>query len=171
MKHISFFLLLSVVCCLTFLLTGCSDKIKLGGTTDGITYRFAAKSDLPQICECAADAEKNFVKYYREEKHYTENTNVPVIIALDKTEVAGALIVSIENEGKGIGSVGCTATKHSHRGKGIATNMICLGTKHLKDLGLSKAFLGYTYTGILNMYSRAGYQVCTEYYMGEKAVT
>ena len=54
--------------------------------------------------------------------------------------------------------------------KGIVTNMIKLGTKHLKDLGLRKAFLSYTYTDIINMYGRAGYKVSMEYYMGEKAI-
>jgi predicted acetyltransferase len=64
----------------------------------------------------------------------------------------GALIVSIEKECKSMGSVGCTATVHKYRNKGIATNMILLGTKYLKDIGLRKAFLGYTYTYIINMY-------------------
>lgn len=159
--------------------TGCFDmsmnlkdfvwnKAKIGDTIDGITYRFATKEDIPQISECVADAQKDFVQYYQEEKHYTKNTNVPVIIALDKNKVVGALIVSIETEGKDLGSVGCTATIHSHRGKGIATNMVCLGTKYLKEIGLGKAFLGYTYTDIVKMYARAGYQVCMEYFMAEK---
>jgi RimJ/RimL family protein N-acetyltransferase len=55
-----------------------------------------------------------------------------------------------------------------HQGKGIATTMVRLGTKYLKDIGLSHAFLGYTYTDILAMYRRAGYEVCMEYFMGEK---
>lgn len=159
--------------------TGCFDmsmnlkdfvwnKAKIGETIDGIIYRFATKEDIPQISECVSDTQKDFVQYYQEEKHYTKNTNVPVIIALDKNKVVGALIVSIETEGKDLGSVGCTATIHSHRGKGIATNMVCLGTKYLKEIGLGKAFLGYTYTDIVKMYARAGYQVCMEYFMAEK---
>lgn len=146
------------------------DKAKIGDIIDGITYRFATKKDITQISECVADAQKDFVKYYQDEKHYKNNTKVPVIIALDKNEVVGALIVSIETEGKGFGSVGCTVTKHSHRGKGIATNMVCLGTKHLKEIGLNKSFLGYTYTEIVKMYARAGYKVCMEYFMGEKEI-
>ena len=83
-------------------------------------------------------------------------------------EIAGALHVCREIEGKGVGSVGCTVTMRRHQGKGIATAMVRLGTRHLKDTGLSQAFLGYTYTDIVGMYGRAGYRVCMEYFMAEK---
>jgi ribosomal protein S18 acetylase RimI-like enzyme len=140
----------------------------IGDTINGITYRWATEDDICNIVKCVTDAEESFVKYYKNETLYEEGTKTPVIIAVKGNEVLGTLIVNVETEGKGIGSIGCTATVHKHRNKGIATNMVNLGTKYLKDMDLRIAFLGYTYTDIVNMYGRAGYKVCMEYYMGEK---
>ena len=74
----------------------------------------------------------------------------------------------LEVEGEGRGSVGCTATRTDARGQGIATNMVRLGTRFLKDSGMKEAFLGYTYTDIVRMYARAGYSVCQRYFMAVK---
>ena len=135
----------------------------VGDTIDEITYRWAVPNDIDNIVKCVSDAAENFVRYYKE-------TQMPVLIAVKDNEVLGTLIVSIEAEGKDIGSVGCTATAIKYRNKGIATNLVRLGTKYLKDIGLYKACLGYTYTQILNMYGRVGYKISMEYFMGEKSV-
>lgn len=142
----------------------------IGDTINEITYRWATISDLDNIEKCVSDAQESFVSYYQNKKLYEKNTKTPVLIAIKDDEVLGTLMVCIETEGRDRGSVGCTTTVHKHRGKGIASNMVKLGTKHLKDVGLSKAFLGYTYTDIVNLYGRAGYNVCMEYYMGEKSL-
>jgi ribosomal protein S18 acetylase RimI-like enzyme len=133
----------------------------VGDTIDGIEYRWATEGDLPLIAPCIADAAPDFVPHYRELKN-------PTIIAVKDGEVVGALMVFIEADGHGVGSVGCTVTKKAHQGKGIATSMVQIGTKHLKQEGFKTAFLGYTYTDIVKMYARAGYTVCMEYFMGEK---
>ncbi len=142
----------------------------IGDTINGITYRWAAADDIDNIVKCVSDAEEDFVQYYKDKSIYEKDTGTLVLIAEKDSEVLGTLMVSIEAEGKGMGSVGCTATAHKARNKGIATNMVILGTKYLKDIGLSKAVLGYTYTDIVNMYGRAGYKISMEYYMGEKAM-
>lgn len=142
----------------------------IGDTINEITYRWATIDDIDNVLECVSDAEEDFVQYYNNKNLYEKCTNTSVLIAEKNNEVLGTIMVSIETEGKDVGSVGCTTTIHKCRNKGIATNMIKLGTKHLKDIGLSKATLGYTYTDILKMYARAGYKVSMEYYMGEKAV-
>ncbi len=142
----------------------------IGDTINGITYRWATEKDIGNIVKCVTDAEESFVTYYKDEKLYEEGTETSVIIAVNGKEVWGTLIVNIETEGKGIGSIGCTATVNKHRNKGIATNLVKLGTKHIKDMNLNIAFLSYTYTDIVNLYKRAGYKVCMEYYMGEKSL-
>lgn len=142
----------------------------IGDTINDITYRWATIDDIDKVVTCVADAEKGFVPYYGNRELYEKGTDTLVLIAVKDNEVAGALIVGAESEGKVMGTVGCTATAHKYRNMGIATNMVRLGTKYLKDIGLSKAFLEYTYTEIVHMYGRAGYQVCMEYYMGEKVV-
>jgi ribosomal protein S18 acetylase RimI-like enzyme len=133
----------------------------VGDTIDGVEYRWATEGDMGQIIRCVADAEENFVQYYKSD-------DTPVIVAVKDGEVVGTLMVGVDGEGEGIGSVGCTTTMKKYRGRGIATNMVRLGTKHLREAGLPKAFLGYTYTEIVNMYGRAGYEICMEYFMGEK---
>lgn len=142
----------------------------IGDEINNIMYRWASIDDLDNIVKCVSDADENFVQYYQDKRLYEKGTDTPVLIAEKDNEILGTLMISIEVEDKNLGSVGCTTTVHKHRNKGIATNMVKLGTKYLKDIGLSKAFLGYTYTSIVNMYSRAGYKVSMEYFMGEKTV-
>ena len=78
----------------------------------------------------------------------------------------GALLV--ERETDTIGSVGCTATLPAYRGRGIATALVRLGTRVLRQRGFARAFVGYTYTGVLGVYGRAGYTVCARYMMAVK---
>ena len=144
------------------------EPVHVGDTVNGITYRMAQLEDLPGIEICVQDAEEGFLSYYQETQHYAEGTRAPVLVAVRDGEVLGTLIVSLEVEGKGLGSVGCTATRTDARGRGIATRMVQAGTQYLKDAGMERAFLGYTYTNILGMYARAGYKVCQEYFMAEK---
>ncbi len=147
------------------------NEYAVGDIINGINYRWAGIKDLDSIIICVSAAEADFVRYYNDEWLYNESTNTPVLIAEKDGEVQGAIIVSIETDGKGIGSVGCTATAPRYRNKGIATNLVKLSTGYLKQIGLDKAWLGYTYTDILGLYGRAGYKVSMEYFMGEKIHT
>ena len=140
----------------------------IGDTIDGITYRFANSSDIPKILECTDDAEQSFSKYYKNEKLYDEETKQVVLIATCNNEVCGTLIISIETEAPGLGSVGCTTVSHKYRGKHIGVNMVVLGTKYLKSLGLKNGYLGYTYSGLDKMYGYAGYKICVYYAMAQK---
>ncbi len=145
-----------------------ADAARVGDTVDGILYRFASADDIPEIKKCTDDAHEAFTKYYTDETKYTGEFGERVLIALDGKEVCGTLIVSAETEGKGIGSVGCTTVRHSHRGRHIAVNMVKIGTGFLKESGLTDAYLGYTYTGLEKMYGYSGYKICTYYMMAQK---
>lgn len=141
---------------------------QVGDTVNGVLYRWGTKEDIPRIAECVRDAEEDFVQYYVDAKKYEEGNDQRILIAELGDVVCGALIVSVETEGKGLGSVGCTATATAYQGRGIASTMVMLGTHYLKQCGMERAFLGYTYTDILRMYGRSGYEVCMEYMMAEK---
>ena len=145
-------------------------EFSIGDTENGYTYRWAELEDIPAIADCVNTAEENFTKYYRNEALYDPKSSQRVLIAVDDELVSGALSVSAETEAAGIGSVGCTATRADHQGRGIATTMVKLGTKYLHDIGLPTAFLGYTYTDIVSMYGRAGYEVCRKYMMAVKTL-
>ncbi len=144
------------------------NEYSAGDTINGITYRWADINDLSGIMNCLSDNEEDFTAYYKNEKLYEKDANTLVLLAENHDEVMGTLFVGIETECKNMGSIGLTATARKHRNKGIATNMVKLGTKYLKDKGLEKAHLSYTYTDLVNLYGRAGYKICMEYFMGEK---
>lgn len=148
----------------------CADAACVGDTVDGITYRFASADDLPEIKKCTDDAHENFTKYYLDEAKYTGERGERVLIALDGTQVCGTLIICAETEGKGIGSVGCTTVHHDWRGRYIAVNMVKIGTGYLKEIGLTDAYLGYTYTGLDRLYGYSGYKICTYYMMAKKTL-
>lgn len=140
----------------------------LGDTVNDITYRLATIKDLEEIKKCTDDACEEFTEYYMNVNLYNKDNSQIVLVAEDNGEICGTLIISKETEAPNTGSVGCTTTKHNHRGKGIATTMVQIGTKYLKDLGYKYGHLGYTYTGLDKMYGKAGYKVTTKYFMAEK---
>ena len=139
----------------------------VGDAIDGVTYKWATPEYLEQVVLCVADAEAKFVPIYQNKEYYHEGTIRPILIAITDGEVAGAVLLYVGST-EDMGSVGAVATAHKYRNRGIATNMVLIGTRHLKDVGLSRATLGYTYTQIVHMYGRAGYKVSQEYFMGEK---
>lgn len=143
-------------------------EYNLGDTINGITYRLATINDLKEIKNCTDDAHESFTKYYMNPDLYNIDNNQIVLVAEDNGEICGTLIISKETEAPNTGSVGCTTTKHNHQGRGIATTMVQIGTKYLKDLGYKYGHLGYTYTGLDKMYGEAGYKVTTKYFMAEK---
>ena len=142
----------------------------IGDKINGITYRWANMEDLVKIKECTDDAYSDFTQYYMNEELYKEKSNQRVLIATNNNKVLGTLIVSIEIEGKNLGSVGCTAVSHEHRGKHIASNLVVLGTKYLQSIGLQNGYLGYTYSGLDKLYGYAGYKICVYYYMAKKEI-
>ena len=111
----------------------------------------------------------DFTPYYRDEALYGASPSRRVTLAEADGLAVGALIVSFETEGKGLGSVGCTAVREAYRGRRIAVNLVSIATGQLKAAGLKDAFLGYTYSGLDYMYGLAGYKICAYYMMAKKA--
>lgn len=140
----------------------------LGDTLDGVTYRWAREEDREAVVGCVERAYPEFAGYYRDRAQYDGAGPERVLMAAADGAVCGALLVGCETEAKGVGSVGCTVTAEEYRCRGIATRMVRLGTGYLRAQGLARGFLGYTYTDIVPMYARSGYQVCKKYLMGKK---
>lgn len=143
----------------------------IGDTVDGITYRWATPDDTERIYSCTNDAFEEFTQWYRNEALYGGNSNEKVLIATDHNEVVGTLIVCLEAEGENLGSVGCTAVRRDFQGKHIATNLVILGTKYLKDAGMKEAYLSYTYSGLDRLYGYAGYKISVYYMMARKSLS
>lgn len=147
------------------------DGSALGDTLDGVLYRWAGEEDREAVVDCVERAYPEFAEYYRDRALYDGAGPERVLLAACGGTVCGALMVGCETEAKGMGSVGCTVTAQEYRGRGIATRMVRLGTGYLKDQGLARGFLGYTYTDIVPMYARSGYQICQKYLMGKKKLS
>lgn len=140
----------------------------VGDTVGGIVYRWADARDYEDVTECVDSTYPEFTQFYQNRDLYGNSQANKILIAVSEHEVCGALMVSNQAEAKDVGSVGCTVTRKEYQGRGIATNMVKLGTGYLKSLGLSRGFLGYTYTDIIPMYARSGYHVSMKYFMGKK---
>ena len=138
------------------------------GGVDGVTFRRAKIADLDSVVECALDAEAGFAKYYRNPALYESGSPSHVMMAEADGMAVGAVIV--ENGDDGTGSVGCTAVRNAWQGRKIATNLVIHGTNSLKATGARRSFIGYTYSGLDNLYGRAGYRICTYYLMAKKAL-
>ena len=147
-----------------------NDKYNVGDMVEGICYRFATEEDAEYVYACTDMAYEEFTQYYKNEELYRGGgkQNPKVLIATDGDEVVGTLFLNLETEGEGLGSVGCTTVKPSHQGRHIGVNMVTIGTKYLKDVGMREAYLGYTYSGLDHMYGYAGYKVCIYYMMAKK---
>ncbi len=143
-------------------------ELKLGDTVNGLTYRFATPDDKSAVLDCVKDAHIGFLPYYTSDELYDPDNEEHILIALDGDIVCGTLLVECYD--KALGSVGCTATRHAYRGRGVATTMVKIGTKFLADEGFESAWLGFTYTGIIPMYGKSGYSVFMKYFMGEKTL-
>lgn len=137
--------------------------------TDEITFRYASADDIPAVCKCVQSAHEPFVKYYRDPAMY-ETENRRVLIAEYDSTVTGALMVCTETEGAGLGSVGCTAVHRDWQGRKIATDLVIRGTHALRNSGMDRAYLGYTYTGLDKLYGTAGYRICCYYMMAGKVL-
>ena len=150
------------------------DEYSIGDTINNVYYRWGNISDLEEIIECADDAckyqDEKFSKYYNNKDLYNENSNQKVLVAIKNNKIVGTLIVSIEIEGKDLGCVGCTCVSYKETHQRIGTNLVKIGTKYLKDIGLKNASLSYTYSGLDKLYGASGYEISTYYFMGEKKI-
>lgn len=145
----------------------CYVEHRIGDSVDGICYEMAQASDIPAIVECIREAEEGFVPFYADSACY-EGESGGVLIAREGDAVCGALMVDCETAGRPIGSIGCTAVSPRYRRRGIATMLVLLATRYLKEQGLTRSMLEYTYTGLDRLYGAAGYRISMKYFMAEK---
>ena len=141
----------------------------MGGEADGVAYRWALPEEREAVVDCVRDAWSDFAQYYDDESLYLPGSRQRAMLAMAGDTVAGSLLVSLETEGVGVGSVGCTAVRPAYQGRHIAVQMVQAATAYLKDAGMTDAFLGYTYSGLDHMYGYAGYKICTYYMMAKKS--
>lgn len=148
----------------TLEISGCG----LGDTIEGVLYRWAEPEDLPQVLTCVEEGEAGFTEFYRPDSLYREGGAQRALLAVTEKSVCGGILVGLETDGPQTGSLGCTVVSPPYRGRHIGVNLTLLGTKFLKDAGLKKGFIGYTYSGLQRLYGQAGYKISSYYYMASK---
>lgn len=141
---------------------------EIGATVDGVQYRFAVPAEMEAVLTCTDAAYPGFTPFYKDHAQYTPASPERVLIAWEHGRVVGTLLVGMETEGSGRGSVGCTTVLPEARGRHIGVNMVRIGTRYLRDAGMQEGFLGYTYSGLDRMYGYAGYRICVYYMMAQK---
>ena len=146
------------------------EEHSIGDAIDGICYRFATIEDREGVSACTDVACEDFTRWYRDEFLYTANESSRALVAVADGKVVGTLIVDT-NHTRGLGSVGCTAVHPDYRGRHIAVNMVTLGTKYLRDVGMKEAYLSYTYSGLDHMYGYAGYKIFVYFMMAKKKLS
>ena len=146
------------------------EEHSVGDTIDGVCYRLATIEDRKNVSTCTNEACEEFTRWYQDEFLYTGNGSSRVIVAVADGKVVGTLMVDTNHE-SGLGSVGCTTVHPDFQGRHIAVNMVTLGTKYLKDVGMKEAYLSYTYSGLDHMYGYAGYKIFVYFMMAKKQLS
>jgi GNAT superfamily N-acetyltransferase len=148
------------------------DEHKTGDTIDGVLYRFAVKDDIEGIVKCCEAGASYFSRFYQGEERYKPESLSKAIVAVENGEIAAAVMIGPDGTKESLGTLGCTVTAPKFRGRGLASTLVKLGTRYMKEeLGVKEAWLAFTHTGIANVYYRSGYKILMEYYMGEKVLT
>ncbi|MCC8138097.1 MAG: GNAT family N-acetyltransferase [Clostridiales bacterium] len=142
--------------------------ISTGDTVNEILYRIAGIEDINAVLNCVENAEPGFVPYYRNEELFRDDSPECVLMAGNGNEVYGALIIELEAQLPGTGSIGCTSVRKDMRHRGIAGNMVRAAADYLKKAGMKRGYLSYTYTGLEKLYGVAGFRVTTRYLMTER---
>ena len=142
----------------------------IGDTLGDITYRWATPDDLAGISACTDAAQQSFTALYQSPDLYDPASPRKVLLAQSPKRICGVLQVADSVEAPLLGSIGCTAVHPDDQGRHIAVNLVMLGTGYLRSLGLPRAYLGYTYSGLEYLYGKAGYRICCYYAMAEKSL-
>ncbi len=139
-------------------------SVCVGDTCDGVTYRFASCSDKQGVIDCCKAGAEYFTGFYENDELYLLGDE-RVFVAEENGKIIGNLLVSTYDE---TGTIGCVTVAPEARGKKVGSRMSIAATSYIKEKGLMRAFLSYTYSGLDRMYGAAGYGVCVYYYMAQK---
>ncbi len=98
--------------------------------------------------------------------------NAPVFAAWRNENLAGFLLLDDHADvpycpfDARVGTIGCVGVLRDYRKQGIGLRMVDAATRELIARGCAWAHIGYTH--LSHWYGRIGYQVCMEFWMGEK---
>lgn len=159
--------------CAEFGRQSCADGATLDGAADsdeapaGVELRWAEARDRAATLECARAAHAPFERYYEPAQLYVPGAR-RALLAVEATRVVGVLIAGCDEAAAGVGCIACVAVVPERRGRGIARALVCAATGALRRAGMARGFIGYTYSGLEQLYGAAGYRISMHYFMARK---
>ena len=159
--------------CAEFGRQSCADGATLDGAADsdeapaGVELRWAEARDRAATLECARAAHAPFERYYEPAQLYVPGAR-RALLAVEAARVVGVLIAGCGEAAAGVGSIACVAVVPERRGRGIARALVCAATGALRRAGMARGFIGYTYSGLEQLYGAAGYRISMRYFMARK---
>lgn len=159
--------------CAEFGWQSCADGATLDGAADldeapaGVELRWAEARDRAATLECARAAHAPFERYYEPAQLYVPGAR-RALLAVEAARVVGVLIAGCGEAAAGMGGIACVAVVPERRGRGIARALVCAATGALRRAGMARGFIGYTYSGLEQLYGAAGYRISMRYFMARK---
>lgn len=159
--------------CAEFGRQACADGATLDGAADsdealaGVELRWAEARDRAATLECARAAHAPFERYYEPAQLYVPGAR-RALLAVEAARVVGVLIAGCGEAAAGVGGIACVAVVPERRGRGIARALVCAATGALRRAGMARGFIGYTYSGLEQLYGAAGYRISMRYFMARK---
>lgn len=159
--------------CAEFGRQSCADGATLDGAADsdeapaGVELRWAEARDRAATLECARAAHAPFERYYEPAQLYVPGAR-RALLAVEAARVVGVLIAGCGEAAAGVGGIACVAVVPERRGRGIARALVCAATGALRRAGMARGFIGYTYSGLEQLYGAAGYRISMRYFMACK---
>ncbi len=159
--------------CAEFGRQSCADGATLDGAADsdeapaGVELRWAEARDRAATLECARAAHAPFERYYEPAQLYVPGAR-RALLAVEAARVVGVLIAGCGEAAAGVGGIACVAVVPERRGRGIARALVCAATGALRRAGMARGFIGYTYSGLEQLYGAAGYRISMRYFMARK---
>ncbi|MDR2532127.1 MAG: GNAT family N-acetyltransferase [Oscillospiraceae bacterium] len=141
-----------------------SDALNLPPLPESVSFRFAEEADKEELLAAVEDADSKWVRFF-------EDCKDPVMLAVSDGEITGFQILITEDaqfsgEKEKFAYIGCVGVINKARGLGIGRRMVAEGMNFLKQEGCTAAELRYV--AIADWYSKLGFHVVSEQWMGEK---
>ncbi len=140
----------------------------VGDRIDDVAYRIAAPGDRATVCEMMDAACSDFTVYYADESLYQSSASTCVLLAEKAGQICGSVLVILDEGEPRLGALGCIGVAPPWRGQRIASQLVLLGTRLLKERGMRAALIGYTYSSLEKLYGLAGYEICRYYMIARK---
>lgn len=132
-----------------------------------VTFRYALPKDEEKLLKAVIAVDPSWA-------YYIQGSEDSAYLAIENEQIIGFALVSegdhpySDREGRSVGGVGCVGIVPEARSRGAGLALVAKSTLELEKMGCDLAFIGYTH--LKEWYSKLGYEVIAEYWMGTKDI-